>query len=441
MSAAPIGYLVPEFPGQTHTWIWREFTWLERRGLDLRLLSTRPPPERDRARHAFAVDAAARTRYLHDRRPATQARLLGTLAAAGVAAPRMLRHAAGLAASLPLDEGPGWRHCLPLLAPAARLAAYCRSRGIAHVHCHTCGDGAIVAMLAHALGGTSYSLTINANLDWWGGAMEAKLGHAAFTISTMRWVKADVDARFPGAIAARCHYAPVGVDTEVWRPDQRRRSVPGGPLRLLCVGRLHPSKGFDIALRALRLVLDQGLDVRLCILGDGPERGRLGDLVDELCLGAHVELAGSVAESAVRQALIDADIFLLPSHAEPLGVVVMEAMAVGTPVIVTNAGGVAEIVTDGVDGLMIPPGEPPHLAQAVTALAGDPQHRAAFAAAGRRSVVERFDAGLGARVLADLLPGRRMPPDARQPLPSGRQHPAMAELLPDASRRIGRDLP
>ena len=256
-------------------------------------------------------------------------------------------------------------------------------------------------------------MTINANLDWWGGAMAAKLGRASFTISTMRWVKAEVDARFAPDVAARCHYAPVGVDTDLWRPGPRPLSRAGASLRLVCVGRLHASKGFDVALRALCQSLGEGLDARLTILGDGPERQALAGLVAELGIAAHVHLSGSVAEDEVRRTLQGADVFLLPSHAEPLGVVVMEAMALGTPVIVTGAGGVTEIVTDGHDGLIVPPGDPAGLAQAITALARDPARRAALAAAGRRSIVERFDARIGARILAGLLPAPILRPTDR----------------------------
>jgi glycosyltransferase involved in cell wall biosynthesis len=151
-------------------------------------------------------------------------------------------------------------------------------------------------------------------------------------------------------------------------------------------------------------VLDRGCTARLTNLGSGPEQASQEALARELDLGDHLHLAGSMPEDEVRKALADADMFLLPSHAEPLGVVVMEAMAMGVPVIVTRAGGVAEIVTDGVDGLMVPPGDAPALAEAVLALANDPQRGVELGAAGRRSVVERFDARVGARKLLTLLP-------------------------------------
>ena len=135
----------------------------------------------------------------------------------------------------------------------------------------------------------------------------------------MRWVQKDVQARFARAIADRCHYAPVGVDTDTWRPEPRRMCRPGEPLRLLCVGRLHRSKGFDVALQALRQVLDGGRAARLTILGSGPEPQALAALTAELGLGTHVDLAGSMAEDEVRRALADAVSSSCPATPSPWG--------------------------------------------------------------------------------------------------------------------------
>ena len=401
-----IAYLVPEFPGQTHTWIWRELVWMRRWGAKVRMVSTRPPLDRDRARHAFAAEAAAETFYLMPREAGATLRLLAEAAENGVARPADLRRAIRVAQTLPVEGNRFGRRVLPLIPAAASFARLCRTEKIAHVHCHTCARGAVVAMLAQAMGGPPYSLCINANLDWWGGAMAEKIGGAAFSVSTMRWVHDEIVRDYPPEISALAHYAPVGVDTDQWRPLPARERLTGHALNLVCVGRMHRSKGFDVALRAVRLCLDRGVDVYLRLLGDGPERAALMALADQLGLGGHVEFRGSVREDEVRRTMGSADIFLLPSHAEPLGVVVMEAMAMATPVIVTAAGGVREIVTGGVDGLVVEPGNVGQLAAAVLALAGDPARRAELGRRGRESIVARFDARIGARIVFRLIYGR-----------------------------------
>jgi glycosyltransferase involved in cell wall biosynthesis len=404
----PIAYLIPEFPGQTHTWIWRELAWLRRWGADVRLVSTRPPPARDRAKHAWA--AAGETFYLVEpSRPASLVGLAGSSLAFALRRPLRLARSIGLARGLPIDGGHNLTRCLPLLPPALRLAAWCVRQGIRHVHCHTCANGAVIAMLNRELTDIPYSLTINANLEWWGGAMAEKIGGAAFAVSTMRWVQAQARERFPDGVADRVGYAPVGVDTVAWQPPTARRPRQEDVLQLICIGRLHPSKGFDTALRALALLRAVGVAARLTILGEGPERPRLEALVDELDLGVAATMPGSVAEDQVKSRLEAADIFLLPSLAEPLGVVVMEAMSLELPVIVTAGGGVTEIVTPGVDALTVPPGDPARLAAAIRALAADPEERRRLARAGRQSVVAKFDARIGARIMYRQLFGREPP--------------------------------
>ncbi|MGE3290021.1 MAG: glycosyltransferase family 4 protein [Geminicoccaceae bacterium] len=425
-----IAYLIPEFPGQTHTWIWRELIWMRRWGADVRLVSTRPPLDRDRARHAFAAEAAAETFYLLPHGRSAAARLLADTVEDGVARPGDLWRAIRAARTLPVEGNRWGRRVLPLVPAAARLARLCRSERITHVHCHTCARGAVVTMLAQAMGGPPYSLCINANLSWWGGAMAEKIGGSAFSTSTMRWVTDEIIRDYPPEISALVHYAPVGVDTELWRPLPVREPLSGHALNLVCVGRMHASKGFDVALRAVRQCLDRGVDVCLRLLGDGPERAALTALAEQLGLGPNVDFRGSVREDEVRRTMGAADIFLLPSHAEPLGVVVMEAMAMATPVIVTAAGGVGEIVTGGVDALTVAPGDVDQLAAAILDLAADPARRRELGLRGRESVVARFDARIGARTLFRLIYGRE--PIDRGARPDGETSAASAS----ASARV-----
>jgi glycosyltransferase involved in cell wall biosynthesis len=405
-----IAYLIPEFPGQTHTWIWRELHWMRRWGVPIRIVSTRPPPDRDRARHAFS-SAASETFYLHDRMAPSIVRTSGATMRAFAHGPAPFLATSRLAYGLPLDPGlAGWRS-VSLVPAAARLISLCRAESITHVHCHTSANGAVIAMLAHAMGGPPYSMCINANLGWWGGAMTEKIAASAFCTSTMRWVKDEIDRDYPADVARKTHYAPVGVDTDVWRPPANRRKLTDHAIDLLVVGRLHPSKGFDVALHALAQCRSAGVDAFLTVLGDGPERGALEAVAASLHLAGHVSFRGSVPEQDVRATMGSADIFLLPSHAEPLGVVVMEAMALGTPVIVTGSGGVGEIVTPGVDAVTVPPGDAAALAQAIISLQGDPQRRQALARTGREAIVRKFDSRVGAARLYGLLFGTEPPSD------------------------------
>src|SRR5205823_3341202 len=129
-----------------------------------------------------------------------------------------------------------------------------------------------------------------------------------------------------------------------------------GSRHVLAIGRLVHEKGFDILLRAYALARQQAeFDLRLVVAGDGPERPRLESLAAELELGAHVEWLGPTPRSAVPARFRDASIVCVPSRQEPFGIVNLEAMAGGVPLIAARVGGVPEIVEDGVNGLLVEP--------------------------------------------------------------------------------------
>ncbi len=398
-----VGYVIPEFPGQTHIWMWREITHLRQWGADIQVFSTRRPGQRDRARHAFAAEAEARTIYLW---PPGLGRSVAAVARMLLTHPAGLVRCFRLAMSLPIESRHPRLALLPLILPACILAAECQRLGIRHLHAHTCSNGAILCMMVQCLLALPYSMTLNANIEWWGGAMRQKFERAAFTIPITRWLADQMRRDFPSLRSDQILPGGIGVDTQRWTPPPDRPPPEPGRLRLITVGRLHPSKGHDLLLRALRRLVDRqnqrgdsGAELSLRIIGSGPQQQELENLVRQLDLAPYVRFMGSLSEDQVMRQLADADVFVLASHAEPLGVVYMEAMAMEVATIGTAAGGVGEIITDGVDGLLVPPGDEQRLADAIERLRDDPALRRRLAEAGRQTVVRSFDSRLGAGTL------------------------------------------
>ena len=200
----------------------------------------------------------------------------------------------------------------------------------------------------------------------------------------------------------------------------------------MTVGRLHSSKGHDVLLRAVKRLVDSGKDVSLRLAGAGPDRDALEKLAADLGLAGRVTFLGSLPEDRIIEELRTADVFALASHAEPLGVVYMEAMALGVPTIGTAAGGVAEIITDGRDGLLVPPGNPGALADAIAALMSDDALRRRIGDAGREAVVRKFDSRLGAATLYERLMDGPAPTHTRAPSPRLRSRPPPPEGRPPA---------
>lgn len=418
MDSPRLGYLIPEFPGQTHVWIWREIEQLRRWGLALRLFSTRRPPDRDRARHEFAAAAEHETTYLWPLGVWTI--LASSLWAAG-AHPAGFARCVFLAMTLPTDGRFRQLRLLSLIPSACVLARSCRSAGIEHLHSHSCGSSAVLCMMVKRLVGVRYSLTLNANIDWWGGAMREKFSEAVFTNTHAEWLLTQMREEFPGLEPRQTVLARIGVDVARWAPIQApgARDEPG--VRIISVGRLHRTKGHDVLLEAIHRLSTEGLELSVAIAGDGPERSALEAQARQLGLQGRVTFLGSRGQGEIIEQMRGSDIFVLVSRFEPLGVAYMEAMAMGLATIGTTEGGVTEIIDDGVDGLLVPPEQPAALADAIRGLARDPELRRRMGRAGRQKIVNRFDSRLGAAVLFERFTGAPPPSAALDPerAPSG----------------------
>jgi colanic acid/amylovoran biosynthesis glycosyltransferase len=409
-----IGYLIPEFPGQTHSFFWREIMELERRRVRVGIFSTRLPPEGVISPDLSEV-AIARTEYLWPPGPAEVARALLSLPVGAVAGD--IRR-----------EGPALLlEILACLPPARRLAQRCRARNIAHVHVHSCGRAALIAALANCITGLSYSLTLHGPLSDYGIGQRLKWRRAAFATVITRKLLAEISATLGQDLPRRLSVRPMGVDIETFsRPDAYRPAAPGEPVRLFACGRLHVVKGHQDLLQAVRLLADRGIDVQLEIAGEDEAGGSgfrrtLETRLRELGLAERVRLLGTIGQAEVRQKLLQAHLFVLASWHEPLGVAYMEAMSCEVPTIGTDAGGVRELIVDGESGLLVPPRDPAALAGAIGSIVADPERALRIGRTGRTRIVEAFRSTLSAEtVLAGFAEAiNSVPAPIRSPVSSG----------------------
>ena len=191
-----------------------------------------------------------------------------------------------------------------------------------------------------------------------------------------------------GADPSRVHVIRPAVDLDRW---PRRASVAGGaPWQLVAVGRLVAAKGLDDLVAALATVRATGCDARLTIVGDGPHRDALTLRIARTGLADVVELAGSQAPDQVAVTLAGADLVVSPSLSEGINNGVLEAMATGVPVVSTEVGGMAEVITHDLDGWLVPPGRPELLAAAIGSALRDPGARARTADAARARIEAEF---------------------------------------------------
>jgi colanic acid/amylovoran biosynthesis glycosyltransferase len=179
------------------------------------------------------------------------------------------------------------------------------------------------------------------------------------------------------------------VDATFFCPP-KRRSSENSTLQVISIGALNWRKGYEYALIAIRQLLDLGISAEYEIIGDGPERQRVLYTINDLGLQKNVFLSGQLDPDKVRDRLQESDVFVLSSVSEGISNAVLEAMACGLPVVVSDCGGMREAVNDGVEGFVVPVWNSEALACALQSLATNPELRRHMGEAGRKKILTEF---------------------------------------------------
>jgi glycosyltransferase involved in cell wall biosynthesis len=391
--------LVHTFPLHSTTFIAREARELKRRGVPLAIVSIRRPAPSEIP--ADALDLARTTEYLL---PLGAGRALARHSRAAAMHPAA--YAGALARALTRGRLKWHDRVRTLLhfSEAIALRPVLESKDARHLHVHALSGGATIAWLLRSIDGRSYSLTAHgADIFVEKVLLAEKMEGAVFTrVGTEynRAYLAGLSAGGPHGDDRRVLVMPFGVDTDRFSPPAARRDGrpsdgapprnPAQALRLVSVGRLVWEKAHHLLLDACSRLHSRGIDLKLTIVGEGPERAALETQRDRLGLGDRVDLPGALPESDVAATLRSADLFVLSSVSEGFGVVLLEAMACGVPVVAPFLHGIPELVTDGVDGTLFRPGSADDLARAVESAASDPERRRLMGEAGRRKVLASF---------------------------------------------------
>jgi glycosyltransferase involved in cell wall biosynthesis len=413
-------YLVRSWPRLSQTFIVNEVLAQEQLGTRLELYSLTHSGERLVQPQVAAVDA--QVHYLDDDRPGSRRAALGDHALVARSAPLAYVTTLLFAATRPrLTRGYATLSTLGCLAAAVRMSAEvhrARLRGAPfdHLHAHFAHDPALTALLTSRLTGVPYSITAHAR-DLYQIPVSSLRTRARDATAVVTCCAANVDylrSVLPAPLHPRLHLIHHGVQVDRFVPAPRTDA--GSPVEIVSVGRLVEKKGFDDLLRAcaeLKNAFPATASFRLRIYGDGPMRADLTDLRDRLGLQEEVDLVGERDGSEILRAYQRADVFALTpcvtADGDRDGVpnVIVEAMACGLPVVTTDAGGIAEAVRHGVNGLVATPRDVGTLARHLAELVADEPRRRAMGEAGRRMVEERFDVRSAARRLSSVFAGAR----------------------------------
>jgi glycosyltransferase involved in cell wall biosynthesis len=387
-----LGMLIPEFPTQTHVFFWREIEALRELGIDVHIISTKRPAET--CPHEFAQIAIEQTHYVYP--PSKWAIALSLFHILGVVR--------SLVYILSLSESAGRKvRALGYLLCAMDLAHYARKHQLDHIHVHSCADAAHIVAMASIMSNTPYSLHLHGDLPVYGKDHVQKMARAAFVSAAAKPMQRQAieQAKVP---EEKTYTMWMGVDTSQFSPKVDKPARQGA-FHLVSVGRLHLCKGHRYTLQAIRKLLDTGADIRYTIGGSGPHQKEIADAVAEGNFGDRVRMVGSLGEAEVRELLNSADAFVLSSIGlgEASPVAVMEAMAAGVPVISSIIGGTPDMITNGIDGLLVAQEDSDALATAIQKLHDNETFRLQLATAARLRACEQFDFHVTSRKLLSAI--------------------------------------
>lgn len=390
-----VAYLSNVYPKISHSFIKTEIAALERQGFEVHRLTIRR-----------AEDAAPDDRGEAER---TQVVLADPVAlASAVAACLWTRPAASLRALAlawrTAGSGNRIRACA-YFAEATLIARTLERARIGHVHAHFGTNPAMVARLVSRLGRITYSFTAHGPDEFDGPValdLPGKIAEAAFVVGVSSFGRGQLMRWSHPEHWNRIHVVHCTPDPRFLAGHAREAAGGGETVRFLCVARLSAQKGLPLLLEAVARVAATR-PVLLEIMGGGEDRAIIEAQIERLGLGDIVTLHGWAAPAAIREGLAASRALVLPSFAEGLPVVLMEAMALRVPVIATAIAGVPELV-DAQVGWLVPSGSVQALAEALdAALDAWPEELAAMGEHARKRVMERHDPERSAARMADLL--------------------------------------
>ncbi len=349
--APTLAYLVNQYPKVSHSFIRREIVALESLGAVIHRFSIRScAPE---LVDAADLAEAEKTRVVLAQPPLTLGLALLRVA---LTRPRRWGQTLRLALTLGVRSERGIVRHIAYWLEACVLLGWFDQLGIQQVQVHFGTNAATVALLCRGLGGPPYSFTVHGPEEFDKAQwihLPQKIEQANQVIAISHYGRSQLYRWCAPEQWPKLHVVHCGLDDPFFA--EPLTPVPDQP-RLVCVGRLCADKGQLLLLQAVAQLKAAGQPVHLTLVGDGPLRPLLTTLIDQFQLQEQVTITGWASGDKVREAILTARALILPSFAEGLPVVLMEALALGRPVLSTYVAGIPELVEPGISGWLIPAG-------------------------------------------------------------------------------------
>jgi glycosyltransferase involved in cell wall biosynthesis len=394
-------YLIGQFPAINHSYLMAEIRILRILGLEVSVASVSLP---DRPTESLSVqerEEAARTYYL---KSVPAAKIVMLSIAEFFQHP--LRFLRGLFFAVRLPGG-GFKRTayhLGYFAEAILVGRHMRQLGVSHVHA---SFSATVALIA----ARTFPVTMSFGVYGFGelhnpseSQLAERIRGALFVRSISRHGRGQLMLSSDREEWSKLVYVPLGIDASEFAPRPPRRE--SSHLNILCVGRLAPEKGQDLLLQAIAMLKAQGASVYLRLVGDGPDRKWLENRAAQLSIVSAVEFTGWINQDQLMAVYGETDVFALPSLAEGIPMVLMEAMAMQIPCVAPCITGIPELIEHGVDGLLFAAADLEDLASQIRSLADSPELRLQIGRQARARVVRDYDMVRNTQKFATLLKER-----------------------------------
>lgn len=412
----PIAYLTSQYPAPSHTFIRREIAQLRKIDLDVLTYSIRKPVSG--LNDPMDIEAREQTYFVLGRGWGEH------IAAHGRA---LLKHPGRYLKTLKRaaqHRVPGGKALLWSLfhfVESITLAARLKKDGVVHLHNHFANSAANVGMLAANFAQIPWSLTLHgiSETDYPAGLLLGKKVAAAQFVACVSWfgraqaMRISKSEHWPKFHTVRCGIALNDIPTRLTDKNS------GQPKQIICVARLSSEKGILGLLKAFAGICGDGLNAELILLGDGPEKASIAAECKHLGIDNHVKILGRRSEPDTLAAIAESDLLVLPSFMEGLPVVLMEAMALGVPVVASRVAGVPELIDDGENGLLFHPADWDGLEAAIVRSLSDRDRASEMALQAKQTIKQEFDIEVAVsplpQLFADAIEAYHSSPQGRQP--------------------------
>jgi glycosyltransferase involved in cell wall biosynthesis len=289
---------------------------------------------------------------------------------------------------------------------ALMVGRWMRREQLTHLHCHLGQQAATVGLYVKRIFGFGYSITVHGPDEFFdarGQCLREKIAGADFIVCISSFARSQLMYLSTATDWPKMEVVRLGVDPSLFAPVAH---TAGDFFEVLCVGRLTPAKGQHLLIDAVERLAAKGRHVRLRLVGSGPDELSLRRRADRSRIPDRIVFEGAVNQDRIRTFYSAASAFALPSFAEGIPVVLMEAMAMGIPCVSTRIAGISELIRDGVDGLLAVASDVDELTDALARLMDAPELRRKLAESGRRRVLEHYDLDRNVAQLARVFAAR-----------------------------------